>query len=256
MEGDLSSGPCGQGGDLLTRPHLPQVPQQCGHRFQVIEGEIASGPCGQGGDLLTRPDIPQLQQQCGHPVRLVEGGVGGGRGARAAACSRAPTFHRYHSSVAAASGLSRIASVAARVARAVICSPAPASRMLPSSRPTAYGLSTVISVAARAARAVACSSVRSSAHKRVRRHGDQNLTAGSPPLPPALHAHRLVLAQPGRAVVRRADQQADTARRPQKRPSAGEGHPNLDRRMKHRSQTLRLGEDRRRDPRTSRQLSE
>ncbi|EFK99842.1 transposase [Streptomyces sp. SPB78] len=86
--------------------------------------------------------------------------------------------------------------------------------------------------------------------------GHQDMAADSHPLPPALHAHRIVLAQPGRAVVRGADQQADTARRPQERPGPGEGHPLLDRRVEHRSQALRVDQDCERDPRTPRQLSE
>jgi transposase len=52
------------------------------------------------------------------------------------------------------------------------------------------------------------------------------------------------------------DQQTDTARRSPVRPSPGEGHPQLDRRMEHRPEALRLDEGRRRDPRTPRQLSE
>jgi transposase len=50
-------------------------------------------------------------------------------------------------------------------------------------------------------------------------------------VPPALHPDRLVLAQPGRTLVRRNRQQTDTPRHPPIRPGAGEEHPNLDRRM-------------------------
>lgn len=46
----------------------------------------------------------------------------------------------------------------------------------------------------------------------------QEVAAGPPSLPPALHTDRLVMAEPRRAVVRRTHQQADTARRPQVRP--------------------------------------
>ncbi|CAM5647815.1 hypothetical protein STENM327S_06164 [Streptomyces tendae] len=64
--------------------------------------------------------------------------------------------------------------------------------------------------------------------------GDQDLAGSSSPLPPALHAHRIVLAQSGGTLVCRADEQADTTRGPQERPGAGEGHPRLDRRVEHR----------------------
>jgi hypothetical protein len=85
---------------------------------------------------------------------------------------------------------------------------------------------------------------------------DKQVPAGPPPVPPALHTDRLVLAEPRRAMVRRTDQQADTARRSPVCPSPGKGHPQLDRRMQHRPEALRPDEDRRRDPRTPRRLSE
>ena len=44
---------------------------------------------------------------------------------------------------------------------------------------------------------------------------DQEVAAGPPPLPPALHPDQLVLAQPGRALVRRADATSRSPRRPQ-----------------------------------------
>ena len=80
------------------------------------------------------------------------------------------------------------------------------------------------------------------------------MAAGTPPVPPALHADRLVLAEPGRAVVRRAD--AEEARRGVHRSVQA-----LERDIRawiaawnDRPQALRLDQDRRRDPRQSRRL--
>ena len=84
----------------------------------------------------------------------------------------------------------------------------------------------------------------------------QEVAAGAPPVPAALHPDRLVLAEPGRALVRRADQQEDTARRPQVRAVSRRRHPGLDRNLEHRPEALRLDQDRRRDPRTPRRISE
>lgn len=82
------------------------------------------------------------------------------------------------------------------------------------------------------------------------------MTAGPPALPPALHPDRLLLAESGRAVVHRADEQADTARRPRIRPGAGDRHPPVDRHLEHRPQALCLDRDRRRHPPTPHRISE
>src|ERR1044072_1649711 len=82
----------------------------------------------------------------------------------------------------------------------------------------------------------------------------QAVAAGTPALPPALHADQFVLAEPGGAVVRRADAEEAQARRPPLRPSPRTRHPNLARRLERASKALRLDQDRRRDPRQSRRL--
>ena len=52
---------------------------------------------------------------------------------------------------------------------------------------------------------------------------------GRPPaVPHALHPDLLLLAQPGRALVRPADRQTATPRHPPDRPGAGKRHPRLD----------------------------
>ena len=58
---------------------------------------------------------------------------------------------------------------------------------------------------------------------------------GPPPVPHALHPHLLVLAQPGRAVVRTVDRQATTPRRPHIGLRAGKRHPRLDQQLERRS---------------------
>ncbi len=57
VEDCVGGGPCGQGGDLLTRPSLPHAPQQPTHRIRVIDGDLGSGPYGQGGGLFIRTQL-------------------------------------------------------------------------------------------------------------------------------------------------------------------------------------------------------
>ena len=71
------------------------------------------------------------------------------------------------------------------------------------------------------------------------------LAGPPPPLPPALHADRLVLDQPGRAVVRLLDRPDDPPRRAQERASPRSRHPRLDRELEHQPAAIHLDQDRR-----------
>src|SRR5213592_1332911 len=75
-----------------------------------------------------------------------------------------------------------------------------------------------------------------------------------PPLPHALHPHRVLLDQPGRAVVRLPHRPEDPPRQPQKHPDPRERHPRLDRRLEYPPQALHLDQDRRGDPRIPREI--
>src|ERR671923_1421421 len=75
------------------------------------------------------------------------------------------------------------------------------------------------------------------------------------PVPPALHPDLLVVAQPGRTLVRATDRQAAPPWRPPVDPSPGKGHPRLDRAVEHQPETVCLDQDRGRDPRTTRLIS-
>src|SRR5271165_3461712 len=81
------------------------------------------------------------------------------------------------------------------------------------------------------------------------------MVSGPSPLPHALHTHLLLLAQPDRAMVRAADRQTTAPRRPHIGLRAGKRHPRLDRQLEPGPQALRLDQDRRRDPRTTRLIS-
>src|SRR5258705_490472 len=72
------------------------------------------------------------------------------------------------------------------------------------------------------------------------------------PLPHAPHPHLHLLAQPGRAVVRAADRQETAPRSTPVHPGPGERHSRLDHQLERQTETLRLDQDRRRDPRTPR----
>ena len=74
---------------------------------------------------------------------------------------------------------------------------------------------------------------------------DQDLARPAPALPRPLHPDRLVLDEPGRALVRPADRQADPPRRPHLRPGPGERHQGLDRHLERQSQAVHLDQDRR-----------
>ena len=64
------------------------------------------------------------------------------------------------------------------------------------------------------------------------------------------HTHLRLVAQPGRAMVRATDRQETSPRRAHLGPRPGKGHSRLDHQLERRPQTLRLDQNRRRDPRT------
>jgi hypothetical protein len=77
-------------------------------------------------------------------------------------------------------------------------------------------------------------------------------TPGDPALadpPPALHADLQLMAQPRRALVRRTDHEMDQTQRPPLGRRPRRVDPHLDHQLERRPQTVRLAEDRRRDPR-------
>jgi hypothetical protein len=84
---------------------------------------------------------------------------------------------------------------------------------------------------------------------------DRQMARGPSPLPHALHPHLLVVAQPGRAMVRANDRQTTTPRRAHLGLRAGKRHPRLDHHLEPEPQTVRLDQDRRRHPRTTRVIS-
>ena len=88
--------------------------------------------------------------------------------------------------------------------------------------------------------------LRQPGHPQDPRH--PGLAGPSPPVPPALHADRLIVDQPGRAVVRLPDRSEDPPRRAQERAGPRSRHPRLDRALERQPAALRLAQDRRRDP--------
>src|SRR4051812_9424388 len=80
------------------------------------------------------------------------------------------------------------------------------------------------------------------------------MAARAPPLRVALHPDQRVLAQPRRALVRRAHQRAAQARHAPLRPRPEHRHPRLDQDLERRPPPLRLDQDRRPDPRLHRPL--
>ena len=75
--------------------------------------------------------------------------------------------------------------------------------------------------------------------------GDQEMAAAPSPVPPALHPHQRELAQPRRAVVRRADHpQAVPVSTPQRHRTRSR-RPPVGQRMEQRPQAIRVGQDRR-----------
>src|SRR6185312_2312710 len=85
--------------------------------------------------------------------------------------------------------------------------------------------------------------------------GDHALARRAPPLPPALHPDQLVLAEPGRTLVRAAHRQAATPPRPQIPSGTGERHPHLGHHLEREPATVRLAQDRRRNLRTTQHIS-
>ena len=75
-----------------------------------------------------------------------------------------------------------------------------------------------------------------------------------PPLHPALHTDLQLLAEPGRALVRRAHDKVDRARVASLGQGPGGLDPHLDRKLERRTEALRLAQERRRDPRGPRRL--
>lgn len=73
-----------------------------------------------------------------------------------------------------------------------------------------------------------------------------NWLAAHPPFPRALHPHRLLLAEHGRTLLRRADHQTAATRRVQVRASPGSRHPHLDPDLEREPPPLRVDQDRRR----------
>src|ERR1019366_8524129 len=79
--------------------------------------------------------------------------------------------------------------------------------------------------------------------------------AGPPSaLPHAFHPGRIVLDQPGRAMVRLPDQPADPPWRPPERPGPRSRHPRLDQDLERRPPAIRVEEDRRGNPRLPRTI--
>ena len=73
--------------------------------------------------------------------------------------------------------------------------------------------------------------------------------AAHPPLRLALHPDQQLVAEPRRALVRRADQQDAAPRHPQISPPAQHRHPRLDPHLERRTPPLRTDQDRRPNPR-------
>ncbi len=77
---------------------------------------------------------------------------------------------------------------------------------------------------------------------------DPGLARPPPPVPPALHAHRIVVDQPGGAVVRVPDRPNDPPRSPQERPGPGKRRPRLDRNLEPEPPAIHLDKNRGGDP--------
>ena len=84
--------------------------------------------------------------------------------------------------------------------------------------------------------------------------GDPHLAGRPPTLRLALHSHQLVLAEPRRALVRRADDQEAAPRHAPLGAPTQRRHPRLDRHLERRAQALRVDQNRRPDPRLDRPL--
>ncbi len=77
---------------------------------------------------------------------------------------------------------------------------------------------------------------------------DPRLAGTASSVSPALHAHERIVAQPGRALVRRDHPAADPAWNPSQHPSTRGGDQGVPGGLQRRPQALRLDEDRRADP--------
>src|ERR1039457_349806 len=75
------------------------------------------------------------------------------------------------------------------------------------------------------------------------------------PLPYSFHSDQLVLAEPGRALVRAYDRETTAPRGAQVRQAAREGHPGLGGQMERRPQAIHLDEIRGRNTRIARTTS-
>src|ERR1039457_4500717 len=75
------------------------------------------------------------------------------------------------------------------------------------------------------------------------------------PLPYSFHSDQLVLAEPGRALVRPYDRETTAPRGAQVRQAAREGHPGLGGQMERRPQAIHLDEIRGRNTRIARTTS-
>ncbi|MFC4947215.1 hypothetical protein [Pseudonocardia sp. GCM10023141] len=82
----------------------------------------------------------------------------------------------------------------------------------------------------------------------------KGLAGGAPPLPPALHPDRILLDQPGRALVRVPHRPEDPPRHPQERPGPRGRHPVLDRGLERPPAPVHRDQDRRGDPRITRTI--
>ena len=76
----------------------------------------------------------------------------------------------------------------------------------------------------------------------------QQWLARHPRFRAALHTDRLIVDQPGRAVVRPPDRPDDPPRRAQERAGPRSRHPRLDRELERQPAAIHLDQDRRRDP--------
>jgi transposase len=87
-------------------------------------------------------------------------------------------------------------------------------------------------------------------------HKTRRSSAGWPPTPASCCTSpgQLLMAEPGRTLVRRADHQETPARHPPHRPRAQHRHPHLDQDLERQPPALRLDQDRRPDPRLHRQV--
>ncbi|MBB5788434.1 transposase [Jiangella mangrovi] len=84
--------------------------------------------------------------------------------------------------------------------------------------------------------------------------GREAMADRTPPLHAPLHPDQLLMAQPGRTLVRRADHEETPTRHPPVSPRTQHRHPRLDRHLERQPQALRVDQDRRPDPRIHRQI--